>query len=455
MGAVLPFAYIYRRPAAEGLALGTIRFGTSVPLLSREPVQGKGCSRGWYRAAPRGYVCLDYRTTLDLNDPYYQALSRLAPDVDAVWPYHYAFSNGAPMYSRIPTPAEQEKAERSFGPPGSFVQLAEWSRGHEELLDAAPIRASDAFPDDVFEGNRRKVGAGLRNPKSLVWRVIPNGSLLAYARAFEAEGRVWLLTPDLMIVPADRVRAIRRSDFKGVHLGQGLDLPLAWNRAHGPKPKFRRGADGAFVEAGVVAGKSPVPIRDQRVVSGEKSYFELRDEPGVFVDEADMTFARAREELPRGVGPGGKWIEVKILPGTLTAYEGIRPVYATLFSPGKGGVPVPGLDHTRYATTAIGFFPIEWKERVATMSNEKHGEPKVLWFSDVPQIQYLKAPLAMHVAYWHEDFGNPKSAECVNVSALDGRWLFQWTEPALPEGWGAMRPGGGNGPSTPVIVSAM
>jgi hypothetical protein len=335
------------------------------------------------------------------------------------------------------------------------VQLAEWSRGHEELLDAAPIRASDPFPDDVFEGNRRKVGAGLRNPKSLVWRVIPNGSLLAYARAFEAEGRVWLLTPDLMIVPADRVRAVRRSHFKGVRLGQGIDLPLAWNRAHGPKPKYRPGADGAFVEAGVVPGKSPVPIRDQGVASGERAYFELRDEPGVFVDEADMTFARAREQLPRGVSPGGKWIEVKILPGTLTAYEGTRPVYATLFSPGKGGVPVPGLDHTRYATTATGFFPIEWKERVATMSNEKYGEPKILWFSDVPHIQYLKAPLAMHVAYWHEDFGNPKSAECVNVSALDGRWLFQWTEPALPEGWGAVRPGGGNGPSTPVIVSAM
>ena len=455
MGALDLFAYIYRKPAAEGLPLGYIRLGLSVPLLSDQPVPGKGCPRGFYRVAPRGYACLNYRTTLDLSDPTFQALNRRAPAKNVVWPYRYAFSNGAPMYSRIPTAEEQEKVEKKFGPPGSYVQLAEWSRGHEELLMTEPIQATDPLPEDVFEGHRRKVGSGLRNPKTLVWRVIPNGSMLAYAEAFESGGRVWLLSPDLMIVPADRVRTMKRSTFQGVPLERGMELPLAWNRTHGPKPKYRRGEGGEFVEAGTIPGKSPVAIRDQRVSAGKRGFFELRDEPGIFVDEADMTVSRARAELPRGVSPGGKWIEVKILPGTLTAYEGSRPVYATLFSPGKGGVPVPGLDHERYATTATGFFPIEWKERAAAMSNEKYGEPKVLWFSDVPHIQYLKAPLAMHVAYWHEDFGNPKSAECVNVSPLDGNWLFHWTDPVLPEGWGGMRPGGGNGPSTPVVITAM
>jgi hypothetical protein len=60
----------------------------------------------------------------------------------------------------------------------------------------------------------------------------------------------------------------------------------------------------------------------------------------------------------------------------------------------------------------------------------------------------------MHVAFWHEDFGNPKSAECVNVAPEDGHWLFGFTDPALPEGWGGIRPGDGNGLSTPVIVTA-
>ena len=74
---------------------------------------------------------------------------------------------------------------------------------------------------------------------------------------------------------------------------------------------------------------------------------------------------------------------------------------------------------------------------VNTMSNEK-GVPKVLWFTDVPNQQYLHAPLAMHVAYWHEDFGKRKSAECLNVSPLDGAWLFGWTLPQLPTDWNAI-----------------
>jgi hypothetical protein len=69
----------------------------------------------------------------------------------------------------------------------------------------------------------------------------------------------------------------------------------------------------------------------------------------------------------------------------------------------------------------------------------------------VPNQQYLRAPLAMHNALWHEDFGKRKSKECVNVAPLDGDWLFGFTAPALPEGWNAIRPGDGNGKSTPIV----
>ena len=453
MGAKDLFAYIYRTPSQEGLPLGYIRVGAAVPLLGDKPTPGRGCSRGWYAVAPRGFACLDDRTTLDLTDPYYLALAEYAPAKDAVWAYSYAFSNGAPMYSRLPTALEQESAERKLGLRGSFVQLAAWSAGHEELIVDEPIVAVDPIPA-IFQGKRTIFG-GLRNRDALVWRTIPNGSMLSYARAFEAEGRTWLVSPDLMLVPADRVRKLRRSTFHGVMLGEKAQLPLAWNRTKAPKPTYRRGDDGALVATeGAFPAKSPLPISGTKVTSSSRVFYEVRGQEGVFVAEDDVTISRAATKLPRGVRPGQKWIEVKILPGTLTAYEDLTPVRATLFSPGKGGVPVPGHDPNKYATTNIGIFPIEWKDRTAAMSSEKYGEPKVLWFSDVPHIQYLRAPLAMHVAFWHEDFGNPKSAECVNVSPEDGHWLFNWTGPELPEGWGAMRPGGGNGLSTTVVVTA-
>jgi hypothetical protein len=92
-----------------------------------------------------------------------------------------------------------------------------------------------------------------------------------------------------------------------------------------------------------------------------------------------VTVSWPRDKLPPSIAADEKWIDARITPGTLTVYVGLEPVYATLFSPGKGGHPVPGLDHTKYATTQTGIFRYEWKERVATMSNEK-GDPKVLWF---------------------------------------------------------------------------
>jgi hypothetical protein len=76
------------------------------------------------------------------------------------------------------------------------------------------------------------------------------------------------------------------------------------------------------------------------------------------------------------------------------------------------------------------------------------GAPTVFWFPDVPHIQYVHAPLALHVSYWHDNFGNLMSAECLNVSAADGRWLFDFTLPSLPPGWNSVRPHALTGAST-------
>jgi lipoprotein-anchoring transpeptidase ErfK/SrfK len=135
----------------------------------------------------------------------------------------------------------------------------------------------------------------------------------------------------------------------------------------------------------------------------------------------------------------------------MTAYEGLEPRYATMWSPGLGGVPVKGNNPKQYATTEVGIFPIQWKDAVETMSPDP-GAPTVFWFADVPWIQYVHAPMAMHVAYWHERFGYPMSAECLNVSAEDGKWLFEFTLPKLPPGWGSVGAGRQNGPSTKINI---
>lgn len=450
IAAIGPHVWISPEPyTKEGLvALGNVRMGTSIRLKSTEPIQGTGCARGWYAIEPRGYVCMSARTTLDMSDPYYLALRDVAPKRGALFPYRYAYSRGAPMYSRVPSPDEWKKAEMGLGEPGTHAELGPWAEGHEELLLDYGIAATDAVPW-YFEGGKRRVSGGPMNALNLVWKTIPNGSMLAFARAFEMHGRVWLVASDLTIVPADRVQPLRRSEFEGVKLEGDVKLPIAWNRFHDPRPIYVKGADGKLVATSeTLAGKKWVMVNGK--ISG--GYHELRDRPGYYLSSKDVTISRKRKKLPPAMKPGEKWIDAHITPGTLTAYIGEEPVYATLFSPGKGGHPVPGNDHSRFATTQTGYFRYEWKEAVATMSNET-GDPKVMWFSDVPHIQYIRAPLAMHVAYWHEDFANPKSAECVNLSPRDGRFLFGWTDPQLPEDWGAVRPGGGNGPSTPIMIN--
>lgn len=467
IGALGPHTWIWKKPERKGLAIGKMRIGTTVKLKATEPLDGPGCRGKWYSIEPRGYVCDDDTATLDLEDPKFKALADSAPD-NGVWPYRYAHSNGTPMYSRVPTKEEWEKAEREYGLVNTWKPLGAWAIGHEENIVDEPIKATDERPYFIDEQGKRTAPGGNYNNKILVWKRMPAGSMLAYSRAFEMHGRVWLLTPDTMIVPADRVSDMKRSEFEAVHFDKSeMRLPFAWNRSKKPLSLFRKDEAGNFVAtAATLAPKSPIEINDNEVKKDGFLYFELRNEPGVYVGrsdapekqlDGDVTITRLATKLPNGIAEGEKWIQVRVVPGTMTAYQGLTPVMTTLFSPGKGGPPLPSYkfpeDHSKYATTALGHFPIEWKERVATMSNEK-GEPKVLWFTDVPHQQYLKAPLAMHVTYWHEDFGKRKSAECLNVSPKDGEWLFNWTDPVLPDGWNAIGAGQGNGKSTPISVTA-
>ena len=58
----------------------------------------------------------------------------------------------------------------------------------------------------------------------------------------------------------------------------------------------------------------------------------------------------------------------------------------------------------------------------------------------VPWVQYFAGSNGLHAAFWHDDFGRRKSHGCVNLSPADARFLFDFSEPALPPGWSAVLP---------------
>src|SRR6185437_2852919 len=269
----------------------------------------------------------------------------------------------------------------------------------------------------------------------------------------------FLLTAKQTIVPADRVRAFHPSSFHGVRLDGEVNLPIAWMRGTA-RPRWRRVPSGAIEQtSGAWAVRTFARLGGASVEQGGERFLETleRDADGatLYVRERDATVVQPVTALPTGVKPGGKWMLVSITQGTLVAYESLTPVFATLISPGRGGVPVPGRDHVSDSATPIGTYNITFKDRAATMSADPAGGFLTHFIADVPYVQYFRAPFALHGAYWHERFGEPASAGCINASPLDAEALFAWSDPAVPEGWQGADGAGApeNGGTTAIVVT--
>lgn len=466
LGSTRWYTFIYETPKRTKLPLGGVRIGTTVKLKSAERVKGWGCTksdptggkRGWYAVEPYGYVCADQTVTFDFDTPLWKLISSLTPG-DGPYPYEYAYSMGANMYNRVPTKAEWERAEWGHKKERKFKTLGKWAETHEKLVikdpDEALIEARDPVPE-VFENHEMVPGSHWNQPLAKV-RFLPAGSGVSYSRVFEANGRTWLLTPDLLLVPADKVFKYEKQTFKGIELKGDKQLPLAWVTSTKTQPKFTRTENGLFAksEESGWGNKAHVLLTGAKKQLGAQVYWETKEDGFWIQQKKGVAIVEAVSKLPGLIKEDERWLDARVMTGYAVAYEGLKPVWTTLWSAGKGGVPAPGKDtikdNIRNMTTSVGIFGFQWKEKVATMSPDV-GEPTVFWFADVPHIQYVKPPLALHVSYWHENYGNLMSAECLNFSPADAEWLFDFTLPAVPKGWNAVRGGKLTGESTRIVL---
>lgn len=434
----------------EGAFLGYIRTGYQVPLHSRERIKGEGCPGGYYQVEPRGYVCADRTVTESPREGFLAAALATRPS-DGPFPFSYGLSNGTPMYNRIPVAREQERYERWLGKPGKFDKLPKTLRSHEELAEDRVMEAPDPVPTFLLEG-----GSPKEAPYDLVEQTIPLGAMLSYTKVFESQGRPFVLSTDHTIVPADRVRPFRPSSFQGTELAPGaVELPIAWMRVSAKKKFLQR--NDTFEEAGEAwPVRTFVGLTGREINVGKTSYLETREEKAgapLFIRKEDATVASAETKRASGVKEGQKWFMIRLSAGTLVAYEDLKPTYATLVSPGKGGVPSKGNDNVEHSTTPLGAYSITFKDRFATMSPET-GKNRSFWIQDVPHTMYFDPPFAMHAAFWHERFGEFVSAGCINLSPLDAKRLFDWADPMLPADWQGVTGAGAseNGATTIVVV---
>lgn len=454
--------WIFYEPNASGGWTGFLGLGSSVRLKSTKSRAGDGCE-AFYPVEPRGWVCLNHKTTLDPNDAEYKAILKYSPKIDRPFPHQYGESRGTPRYNEIPTREQQFQRE---------YQLAEHLQAVEKLR--AGQLPENEIPKSLRGVDVSLAGSGPPPELSLFPRGIQESrdylkplSTVAWSHEFDAEGRTWLVTADLALVPKDKVTPYPKSDFGGVLLDENTRLPIAFTR-YEARRKYRRGAEGQMQPTDQMWPRmSILPIDDDKVEVQGKTYYHVKATDD-WMDTEDATVARlspvtpwgapvqgARVDAPRDphaqtvkAPEGGRktWVEVSVLGGWMVAYENTKAVFATLIAPGRGGIPTKGVDPLQTASTPVGTFRVDGKFFTSTMANP------AFVHSDVPFAQNFHGPHVLHQAYWHDGWGEKRSAGCINLSPKDALWFFHWTEPMIPEGWYGMRSDKDAGSATVVWV---
>lgn len=409
--------WVRAAPSSDAQWIGALWWGGSVRIRGSERKPGAGCRDHWVPIEPRGWVCVDgERVTLDAKDSVYEKLLPYRARVDSPWPHRYAITT---------------KDVRRFETLEHAKPFLDARKGRDAALTGALAPGLPPLPKGLSE-RRDKIAA-------------------RSAFAFTSEGDAFdtglLLAADLSWVPKGDVTLVPPSQFQGVELQGSTRLPLAFFQREGT-PGYKRAPSGEFIRTEKVFPRhGHVLLEESFETVGRARYYRVTGSD-VWVSNREAVIPDPELAKDSAKIDHKTTIEISILGGWLIAYSDKTPVYATMISAGRGGGPVEGRDLVSTASTPKGRFEISSKLKTATM--ESSGGPIV--HGDVPWTQNFSGPHAIHAAYWHDDFGTLKSAGCVNVSPQDGKWLFEFTEPKVPEGWHAVKYLSRYGETTRVIL---
>lgn len=415
--------WIYVAPNDRATKLGYLRAGAVVDR-GEESAGTDGCAGGWYRIEPRGYVCVGKGASLALDHQVVEAALR-GPDRKAFLPYTYVTSKSPPphLYFRLPTREDQLRVEG----PSLGAHLAGWGPGE---LGGAPL---DPVPKFLAEGRDlpKPYGAEEKLHYSVHTGRAREASAFGLVTTFDWTGRRFGLTTELDLIPLDRTKAAHPSQHHGVATnGEGTPAIVV---QHGAVKYVSEGK--SFRQSGELAYRTGVVLTGKNNGS-DQGLLETTD--GFWVARETLLLPEPPGDPNGFAASGKKWIDVSIRKQMLVAFEGKKAVFATLVSTGIGGMGDPKETHA----TARGIFYIHAKHVSATMDGDEATDSYDL--RDVPYIQYFFEGYALHGAFWHDDFGRPRSHGCVNLAPLDAAWLFQWTDPVVPPEWhGAVNADGG------------
>jgi hypothetical protein len=393
-------------------------------------------------------------------------------------------------------------------PPAGFKSSTELSE-NELLGGAGP---DDPIPFWLERGRQIPNVSGFDVPASSVFadRVRrKTGLSLVGAFDTESEGlrRRFAVTVDLRLVPATKLKPDTGSAFHGIELSDKLPMPFAWVVPNDAKSyEIVKGSEEVRAVEDVPR-RVIVPLTGKARIAGGERLYQTSKSPTIWLKAKDLDIVAPPPEWPDIAEKGEKWIDICITQQTLVLYQGKKPYYATLVSTGRDRLGDP----KETLSTPRGSFKLQSKHIAAAMDSEENSsvsggarshatahaestkatverlkrarasganldeddkrrlinidkgrDPEYgitvrrgaagFELRDVPWIEYFASGYALHGAYWHDVFGVPRSHGCVNLSPIDARVVFRWTDPPVPEGWHGINVGSEMGEGTAVII---
>jgi len=403
---------VFEKPDVNSFVIGLMRRGTT--LRASEPIKtamkGHGCDGTWHELWTRGYVCKGRGFQLGRTPQTFSPSPAPAALYDTL-PYPYAKNTAkvALQYFRLPSESEQRDAEAGFAAMQALLEAE--AKTKPKPAPVPPEATEDEAATDP--------GQGLPLPP-LVRVAMAPGFYVSVDGVEQAGEREFARTVRGGYVETKTLAEVTLPKAAGGPIGEGERLPLGIVYRDGAKVSERDPISGQLVASGSTLSRfTRVPLRSGTPVDTVGS---LLTRSGQLVQGSKL---RRVEPVvrPALVPKNARLIHVRLAEQTLVAYEGERPVYATLVSSGKEGFETPA-----------GLFRVHAKH-ISTTMDGLAGEGDEYSIEDVPWTLYYQGSFALHAAFWHDRFGNTRSHGCVNLSPADARWLFEWATPTLPGGF--------------------
>jgi hypothetical protein len=128
------------------------------------------------------------------------------------------------------------------------------------------------------------------------------------------------------------------------------------------------------------------------------------------------------------IDPNEKKIVASVTYQTLSCFEGANEVYFCRIASGQTYDAFG--ERSDELATPVGDLYTHWKivskNMTAGDSQAGYSTPAVPWNTFISGDG-----IAIHGAFWHNDFGERRSHGCINVKPEDAKWIFRWTTPYI------------------------